>query len=158
MTKHGLPNAVWTHSKLPTRTKVSYSRHLDLLSAIGLLAAFQAARRLVKGGCVWLGLPCSSFVWMSRGSTFRCRIRPRGNKKVSSVRRANRLVRRVCYLLLVNHDHQKSTSLQLCSNSYYLWTGSEAGVLAEETRLFCDRAALFFSASSIRSIGGICLC
>lgn len=87
------------------RLKVSYSRHLDLLTAVGLLAAFQAARRLTRGSCVWLGLPCSSYVWISRGSTRRCRLRPRGAKYLKKVRRANKLVRRICYLFLdcLNH-------------------------------------------------------
>ena len=80
--------------------QATYSRHLDLLSAIGLLAAFQASRRIIRGGFVWLGLPCSSFVWLSRGSTRRCRLRPKGSKKLRRVRMANRLTRRVCYLWL----------------------------------------------------------
>ena len=77
-----------------------YSRYHDLLSAIGWLSALQALRRLIPSAIVWLGVPCSQFVWISRGSTGRSRLRPRGSKKLKSVRRTNRLVRRVCYLFL----------------------------------------------------------
>ena len=81
-------------------SKVSYSRHLDLHSGVGFLTAFQALRRVVATGLLWLGLPCCSYVWLSRATTRRCRLRPRGSKKFRKVRQANRLVRRVCYLLL----------------------------------------------------------
>jgi len=80
------------------KSKVRYSRHMDIGTAVGFLATFEAVRRLVKGGLLWLGAPCSSWVWISRGSTQRCRIRPQGSRKVASVLRMNRLVRRLCYL------------------------------------------------------------
>ena len=80
-------------------SKVSYSRHMDLHSGMGFLTAFQALRRVVMGGLIWLGLPCCSYIWLSRGTTRRCRLRPRGCKKLRKVRMANRLVRRVCYML-----------------------------------------------------------
>ncbi len=73
---------------------------MDLGIALGLLSAFQACRRLIKGSLLWLGCPCSSWVWVSRGSTRRCRLRPAGDTKVRSVKQASRLVRRLCYLLL----------------------------------------------------------
>lgn len=92
---------------------MTYSRHWDLLSAIGLLAAFQSCRRVIRGGFVWLGLPCSSFVWVSRGSTHRCRLRPKGSKRLRRVRMANRLTRRVCYLWLGGCIFLLLTFLQL---------------------------------------------
>ena len=54
-------------------------------------------------GHLWLGCPCSSWVWLSRHSTKRNRLRPRGRKTLKSVKMANRLVRRVCYLFLGFH-------------------------------------------------------
>lgn len=80
--------------------KVSYSRHHDILAGIGFVLAIQALRRVVEYGTVWLGVPCSSWVWLSRATTRRCKLRPRGNKKYQQVKLANKLVRRVCYLLL----------------------------------------------------------
>lgn len=82
--------------------KVRFSRHLDLMTCVGLLAAFQAARRMVEGSTVWLGVPCSQWVWLSRGTTGRSRIRPKGAKRrYASVANGNKLVRRVCYLFLI---------------------------------------------------------
>ena len=82
-------------------SKVRYSRHMDLAKGIGLICAFQACRRLIKGATLWLGCPCSQWVWISRGTTGRNRLRVSGSKRVPSVKAANRLVRRLCYLSLV---------------------------------------------------------
>ena len=81
--------------------KVSYSRHQDLLTACGFLAALQACRRLARGSTVWLGVPRAQWIWLSRGTTKRCHLRPKGSKRrYKAVRLANRLVRRVCFLFL----------------------------------------------------------
>ena len=48
-------------------------------------------------GHLWVGCPCSSWVWVSRASTRRCRLRPNGKTSLKSVRKANRLARRFCY-------------------------------------------------------------
>ena len=51
--------------------------------------------------CLRIGAPCSTWIWISRGSTFRSHLRPRGNKRRSkAVRMANRMVRRICCLKL----------------------------------------------------------
>lgn len=87
-------------SNLLQVAKVRYSRHYNLGSGIGLLIALQAIRRVIKGGAVWLAAPCSQWVWLSRGSTYRCRLRVGGDKRLPKVKLANRLVRRLCYLSL----------------------------------------------------------
>ena len=74
---------------------------MDLQSSTGLLGAIQAARRIVRGGLLWIGIPCASCVWMSRGSARRSGLNPRGGKRrFKKVRVTNRLVRRVCHLFL----------------------------------------------------------
>lgn len=93
----------WTSLPWPNPNsfiQVRFSRHHDLLCAVGWLAAMQACRRMVAGSLVWLGVPCSSWIWLSRGSTFRCRVRPRGSRRISKVKKANRLVRRLCFMFL----------------------------------------------------------
>ena len=88
--------------------EVAYSRHMDLQSSTGLLGAIQAARRIVRGGLLWIGIPCASWVWMSRGSTKRSQLNPRGGKgRFKNVRATNRLVRRVCHLFLANADSKR---------------------------------------------------
>ena len=37
--------------------------------------------RLTRGGLLWIGIPCSSWIWLSRGSTRPCHLRPRGRKR-----------------------------------------------------------------------------
>ena len=46
---------------------MTYSTHHDLLTAIGFLVVLQACRRLRKHGHLWMGIPCNTFVWLSRG-------------------------------------------------------------------------------------------
>lgn len=118
-------------------SEVRYSRHMDLASAVGFLVAFQACRRLVRNGLLYLGTPCSQWIWLSRGSTGRCRLRPGGDKKIPSVRATNRLVRRLCFLFLgkelqlnpitqfggimifVLHSHCPSLDNKECSGVFY---------------------------------------
>lgn len=82
---------------------VRYSRHHDLSTSTGLLSTFQAIRRVIAGGFLWLGIPCSSFIWLSRGSTFRSSLRPRGKKRLRKVRETNRMVRRLLYVMEYAH-------------------------------------------------------
>lgn len=80
--------------------EVVYSRHMNFATAIGFITAFQICRRLTKEGCLWIGCPCSQWIWISRGTTKRCRLRPSGSRHVASAKEANRLVRRICFLQL----------------------------------------------------------
>lgn len=49
----------------------------------------------------WLGPPCASWVWVSRGSTHRSRLHPKGNRRrFPKVRASNRLCRRLALLCL----------------------------------------------------------
>lgn len=79
--------------------EVTYSRHMDLMTAMGWLSALQAVRRLRPQGLLWAGCPCSTWIWMSRGSTGRSRLRVQGHKKTATAS-ANKMVRRLCYLIL----------------------------------------------------------
>ena len=53
------------------------------------------------GATAWFGVPCSTFVFMSRSHTKRsCRF-PKGNCKGQEVRRANLIVDRVAFLIKI---------------------------------------------------------
>lgn len=54
----------------------------------------------MQGGLVFIGIPCASWIWLSRGTTRRSRLRPKGAKRYARVRATNKLVRRVLYLFL----------------------------------------------------------
>lgn len=104
--------------------KVAFSRHYNLLMSIGFLTALQAVRKLIKQGLLWVGMPCSSWIWMSRGTSRRCALRPRGSKKMRFVRSSNRLVRRVCYLFL---DFIYIYIYDVVKSRAYAWSWSLSG-------------------------------
>ena len=71
----------------------------DLLSAVGFAAAVVAILKIRCGGILWAAPPCSSWVWISRGSTGRTKDNVLGNVEYTSVRMSNRLVSRVAHLV-----------------------------------------------------------
>ena len=104
---------------------MAYSRKYDITTAFGMLLLIYQARRLRTYGCAWYGIPCSSWVFMrftwkyessmdvpsytyfgssfdcprSRGTSRRSRFRVRGEGKFRSVREANKIARRISYML-----------------------------------------------------------
>ena len=64
---------------------------------------------LQAGAHVVGGPPCSSWVWLSRGSTKRCRLRPQGCKRHPGVRKSNKLARRLLYLHLASTNRNDDT-------------------------------------------------
>ena len=109
--------------------KVRYSRHHDLSTSTGLLSTFQAIRRVIAGGFLWLGIPCSSVIWLSRGSTFRSSLRPRGKKRLRKVRETNRMVRRLLYVFLggIILDGVQSSQTPMM----FVWVLFQAGHVVE---------------------------
>jgi hypothetical protein len=75
---------------------------MDFMSAAGLLLAVQLIRRCKPGAILWLGPPCSSWVFMSRGSTGRRVDSPMGTSQGAA--QANCLVARMCALLYFAHS------------------------------------------------------
>ncbi|CAE7471884.1 unnamed protein product, partial [Symbiodinium sp. KB8] len=61
---------------------MSYSEHLNLLEDVGLALAVISIFRVKAGGLCVLGPQCSSWVWMSRGTTKRSPANPYGNKDI----------------------------------------------------------------------------
>ena len=53
------------------------------------------------GATAWFGVPCSTFVFMSRSHTKRSRRLPKGKSKRQDVRRANLIVDRVAFLIKI---------------------------------------------------------
>ena len=77
------------------------SINMNLLTNAGMAAAIMLALSIVVGGTAWFGVPCSTFVFMSRGHTKRTRSEPRGNEKRKDVRQANLIVERVSFLVKI---------------------------------------------------------
>jgi hypothetical protein len=74
---------------------------MDLLTDQGMARAIMLSLSLVVGGTAWFGVPCSTFVFMSRGHTLRSRKQPLGNTCRSDVKAANRIVGRVMFLVRI---------------------------------------------------------
>lgn len=74
---------------------------MNLLTDAGMAAAILLCLSLVVGGTAWFGVPCSTFVFMSRGHTKRSRMKPKGNVKRQDVRQANLIVERVSFLIKI---------------------------------------------------------
>ena len=74
---------------------------MNLLSNSDMGEAILLALSLVVGGTAWFGVPCSTFVFMSRGHTKRTRSKPKGNVKRSDVTSANMIVERVSFLIKI---------------------------------------------------------
>ena len=71
----------------------------DLATDNGFLDATRLVLGLKHKGLLWCGTPCSSWVFLSRGSTGRSRERPLGEEERECVRVANLLVSRVAILI-----------------------------------------------------------
>ena len=73
--------------------------NMDILSPSGWASHIQACLAIVVFGLCFMAPPCSSFVWMSVGTTKRSTKKPKGNCKLECVRNANEIVRRTVVLM-----------------------------------------------------------
>ena len=77
------------------------SQGMDLLTNRGMARAIMLSLSLMVGATAWFGVPCSTFVFMSRGHTRRSPKQPLGNTSRPDVRSANRIVERVMFLVRI---------------------------------------------------------
>ncbi len=64
----------------------------NILSDVGLTSLLSSLLRVKPGGVVWLGPPCSTWVWISRATYRRSRLNPSGDVSMRRVQEANRIV------------------------------------------------------------------
>lgn len=95
---HALSKAVFEAGYACIARDIKMSKHLDIASGTGFMAILQGLRSLAICGLAWLAIPCSSWIFLSRGSTKRSRLRPKGKRAYKKVRLANKIARRVVYL------------------------------------------------------------
>jgi hypothetical protein len=74
---------------------------MNLLSDKGMARAIELSLSLMVGATAWFGVPCSTFVFMSRGHTLRSREQPLGNTSRRDVQSANLIVGRVTFLVRI---------------------------------------------------------
>ena len=70
------------------------------IHALVLRSALQLLRRCKEGGVIWLAPVCSSWVWISRGSSGRSKIMPLGLPSESTAAGTLQVSRRACAPLL----------------------------------------------------------
>lgn len=73
----------------------------DILRTGGFLRALRLVLRLRVAGLLFTGTPCSSWIFLSRGSTQRSSTNPLGNQRLQNVLSANVTVARTALLCLV---------------------------------------------------------
>lgn len=73
----------------------------DILTTDGFFLCLLAVLSIKRGGLLWMAPPCSSWVWMSRGSTGRRPHDPMGDASIPNVQAQNKLACRVANLMYV---------------------------------------------------------
>ena len=80
---------------------ICVSKKHDLGSVRGFVRAVEATLSIREGGVLWLGVPCSTFVWMSRSTYRRTAASPFGRLSNKTVVEANMLLLRSILLGLL---------------------------------------------------------
>eukprot|EP00929_Paragymnodinium_shiwhaense_P057215 TRINITY_DN28631_c0_g1_i1.p1 TRINITY_DN28631_c0_g1~~TRINITY_DN28631_c0_g1_i1.p1 ORF type:complete len:312 (+),score=56.79 TRINITY_DN28631_c0_g1_i1:154-1089(+) len=78
-----------------------YGEHMDILTLAGYVLFIIATLRVRRGGLIFCGPQCSSWVWVGRSTTGRSKQDPMGNLSVESVVAGNTLNARLATLLLM---------------------------------------------------------
>jgi hypothetical protein len=73
----------------------------DILSAPGFFEAIRLLLQLKPGATLWAGIPCSSFVWISRSGTKRSATNPLGDETNPKVASANIILARMVLLFML---------------------------------------------------------
>lgn len=95
--------AMAAHGQRTVSIDLLHGPHMDLSTPEGFVFALVVVLRLRVGGACLCAPPCSSFVWINRGTSKRTRIRPQGDITLPSVRAANQLAARTALLAMVAH-------------------------------------------------------
>ncbi|CAJ1413450.1 unnamed protein product [Effrenium voratum] len=57
---------------------VCYTRKMNILTNFGFILLLSVVRRIQRSGTAWYAVPCSSWIWLSRGSTHRSWVQAAG--------------------------------------------------------------------------------
>ena len=80
---------------------VRVSQHHDVLSPVGLVLLLQQVLRMGPGSVLWCAPPCSTWVFMSRGTTKRSKLKPEGDVANDYILAQDALVERLVLVLEV---------------------------------------------------------
>jgi hypothetical protein len=94
---------------------------MDLTTPLGFLHALGLCLRLKPGGLLWAAPPCSTFVWMNRGTSQRNKDRAEGNESVPSVAASNIIVARLMLLIALVVTKGCNWVLEQPTSSVMVW-------------------------------------
>ena len=80
----------------PVEKKVEHSDRTPWLLRTGFFKGVQKVLKVVEGGILHAGPPCSSFTWLNRGTSKRCTDQPEGDRNEPTVVRANLTLSMIC--------------------------------------------------------------
>ena len=154
--KHNLSRALFDRGVPIIARDLKFSKHLDILSGVGFLAILQGLRSLCVSGLAWLGVPCSSWIYLSRGTTKRHRLNVGGKRSLLSVRQANRIARRVAYLITFIEAKQAYWVIENPISSV-LFMYRPIRKLLERKGCYCLTVALGQYGATSQLLGCLCL-
>ena len=91
-------------------TDKKYASYLQLGKPKGTKVYMCGARRLRRGACFWLGVECTTWVWMARSVFRRSMEDPDGDQSSSQVKEANEVRDVVCFIMML----LKATGAHFC--------------------------------------------
>ena len=122
-----------------------YGSEHDIMTPIGFLFCLLAVLAMMPGALLWLAPPCGTWVWISRAATKRSKSHPKG--ATAGCQRQNRLVARVCLLILVAHVIgvqviiEQPQSTLMFDNDHFVAVANYLGLDAASTCLGAFNAA-----------------
>jgi hypothetical protein len=80
---------------------ITYHPGMDMGTSLGFMLALELVTRTRPNGVCFFAPPCSTYVWMNRGTSGRSREQPLGRLEHPSVRQANLVTARTCLLIVL---------------------------------------------------------
>ena len=113
----------------------------DILSVRGMVRAISCTLSVAVAGVFWSGLPCSSLIWLNRGTSKRSKWAPFGNQNNPKVDASNAMTLRwiLCALVAITRRVvvivEQPTSSILTSMPHFLYLADVAGALWSRVQL-----------------------
>ena len=95
----GVGTSLINRGGLPRGHFVDLVLGLDILTTSGYAQCIRLAAQIEHMGFSMFAPPCSNMIWMSRGSTLRCKSRPLGDTTKEHVRISNEITKRCVFLV-----------------------------------------------------------
>jgi len=109
----------------------------NFMRPAGFIAMVATVMAMHKGAVLWLGTPCSTWVWMSRHSSGRA-TEILGNLSSAYIRAQNALISRVCYIIVLAMKRGVYWIIEQPDSSIMWQHPIMARVLSRYSHLICE--------------------